>query len=284
MARPTLTTHRKFRRLARLLGGQALARGTLELVWDVAYAAGEARIGDALDVEEAAQWQGERGACVQALVQCGFLDADPDGETFTVHDLFDHAPDYVFRRAEREQHRKAKGATLSDLRRQAANSRWHKPMQMDATDRHLHTGGDANDGTRAPAPARTPARTPTEAAGPIAAAAPRVVIAPLGARREHLNHACCGRVCLPAVLYAEFVRLHGGDEQQARAYVSEFFRTHDPPPDAGPIGDDGFTFWRKMWAAHHPSAAPDARTIKAAQRHHAGAAAEVAFLAARDDA
>jgi len=89
-------------------------------------------------------------------------------------------------------------------------------------------------------------------------------------------------VCLPAVLFTEFVRLHGGDEPTARAYVSAFFKAHDPPASAGPIGDDAFGYWRKTWAAHHPSVAPDARTITQAQRRHAGAAAEAAFLAAKD--
>jgi len=252
VARPTLTTHRKFRRLARLLGGQAVARGTLELLWDVAYAAGEARIGDALDVEEAAQWQGEAGKCVAALVDCGFLDADTDGETFTVHDLFDHAPQYVRRRFEREQARKQP---------QMASQRLATGASMSSTPARAH----------APAP-NTQHTHALPAAG-----------TPLGARREHLSHACCGRVCLPAVLYTEFVRLHGGDEPTARAYVSAFFKAHDPPASAGPIGDDAFTFWRRTWAAHHPSVAPDARTITQAQRRHAGAAAEAAFLAAKGD-
>ena len=157
MARPTLTTHRTFTRLARLLGGPAIARGTLELVWDVCYQSGDAKLGDALDVEEAACWQGERGACVSALVACGFLDASPDGETFEVHDLFDHAPDYVLRRAEREQARQAKGTTISEIRRNAAQSRWSQAKH--ANDRRLQTGTYATERTPAPAPAPAPAPT-----------------------------------------------------------------------------------------------------------------------------
>ena len=235
MARPTLTTHRKFRRLARLLGGPAIARGTLELVWDVCYQSGDAKLGDALDVEEAACWQGERGVCVRALVDCGFLDASPDGETFEVHDLFDHAPQYVRRRYEREQARK---------RPSVASQRLASDAPVSSTPARAH----------APAPARAPTGG-----------------TPLGDRRRHTAHACCGRICLPSFLFTEFVALHGGDEETARRYVTAFFRAHDPPDDGQPIGDDPVRFWRAVWAEHHPSRAPTGRAIRQAQRAQAGA-------------
>ncbi len=91
MGRPGLTRHRKFARLARLLDSEALARGHLELLWDVAYENGDDLLGDAGDVEYAARWKGEPGKLAAALVEAGFLDLD--GERYRVHDLWHHAPD-----------------------------------------------------------------------------------------------------------------------------------------------------------------------------------------------
>lgn len=54
MARPGLTQHPKFRRLARLLGSAPLALGCLELMWEVCYQNGDPLLGDAVDVEAAA--------------------------------------------------------------------------------------------------------------------------------------------------------------------------------------------------------------------------------------
>ena len=50
MGRPGLSRHRKFARLARLVGGEAVARGSLELLWDVAYENGDEVLGDVGDV------------------------------------------------------------------------------------------------------------------------------------------------------------------------------------------------------------------------------------------
>jgi hypothetical protein len=94
MARISLTRHRKFRRFARALGSPALALGTLELIWLVAYEAADPFIGTAADLEDAAGWSGAPGALAPLLVECGLLDAvGSDG--FAVHDLWQHAPDYV---------------------------------------------------------------------------------------------------------------------------------------------------------------------------------------------
>ena len=71
MARPGLLQHRKFRRLARAVGSTALALGSLELVWSSAYESGDDYLGDEIDVESAAQWQGEPGALATALASAG---------------------------------------------------------------------------------------------------------------------------------------------------------------------------------------------------------------------
>lgn len=143
MARPTLFTHRKFRALTRILGSKALAVGTLELLWAVANDSGDALLGSAEDVEMAADWHGEPHALVDALVRCQFLDKSRKG--YSVHDLWHHAPDYVIRRRQREQNRRDKGVDVSELRRQAALTRWRKRdvqtdangMQLDAPVMHV---------------------------------------------------------------------------------------------------------------------------------------------------
>jgi|SRR5215831_17543035 len=135
MARPTLFAHPKFAKLAARLKSRALAVGSLELIWDAAYASGDPVIGDAEAVEEKADWKGARGELAAALVQAGFLDREDanGGQVHIVHDLEDHAPDYVVKRWEREAKRQEKGQTLRGVRQQAARARWaHRAMQVSA--------------------------------------------------------------------------------------------------------------------------------------------------------
>lgn len=99
MAKPSLLTHPKFRRLTRTLGlGEAQALGHLELLWHVAYEVGSSEIGDATDVEAAARWDGTAGALCAALTDCKLLDETRNNDgtrTYCVHDLTDHCPKYV---------------------------------------------------------------------------------------------------------------------------------------------------------------------------------------------
>jgi hypothetical protein len=110
--------HRKFRRLVALLGiGPAQTRGHLEMLWDSAYQNGDAYIGDQTDVELEAGWTGDTGVLCKAFVECGgvgpgFIDAREDGLTFDVHDLFDHAPEYVKSRWRMERKRREAGARV----------------------------------------------------------------------------------------------------------------------------------------------------------------------------
>lgn len=113
MARPGLTKHRKFTRLSRLLGSKVIALGSLDLLWEVAYENGDDLLGKAEDVEYQAEWQGDPGILVSVLVDCNFI--DQDGESYRVHDLWDHAPDYVRKRLKREQQRRETGAKLKTL-------------------------------------------------------------------------------------------------------------------------------------------------------------------------
>lgn len=155
MGRPGLTNHGKFLRLSRILGSEALARGHLELIWEVGYESGDPRLGAPEDVEAAARWRGEPGALFAALVACkgpskhGFIE-EVDG-FWEIHDLWDHAPDYVRKRAAREAERRTKGRTL-DAEHRAVTG------QNPVSDRSLSP-------PRAPAPARAPAPTQEAFAG-----------------------------------------------------------------------------------------------------------------------
>jgi hypothetical protein len=116
--------HRKTARLMRVIGAtrkclvgpRGVARAVLELLWDVAYENGDPILGSTADVEYQADWLGEVGKLTQALVDSGFLD-DDDG-LYKVHDLLDHAPDYVRRRLSRERQRQDTGNHYRSLTRQ----------------------------------------------------------------------------------------------------------------------------------------------------------------------
>lgn len=130
MARAGLDKHRKFLRLARVLDavatgmGELLARGALETLWDAAYERADDYLGDADDVEIAAKWRGARGVLFEALLNAGgphtpgFIEPDERGG-YRVHDLWEHAPPWVKRKAGLAQARAAAGKTISDIRREA---------------------------------------------------------------------------------------------------------------------------------------------------------------------
>lgn len=122
MARPGLMRHKKFARLARLIGNEVLARGHLELLWEVAYENGDDLVGDAGDLEHLTKWGGAPGALAAALLEAGFV--DQEGDQYRVHDLWDHAPDYVRKRRQRENERQEKGFSLSrnGLRRESVEA------------------------------------------------------------------------------------------------------------------------------------------------------------------
>lgn len=106
MGRPGLTQNKKFRRLALEIGGNAIARGHLELLWDSAYEAGDETVGDVVDVELASDWKGVPGALAGAMFKTGFLD-ERNG-VYSIHDFWHHAPAYVRKRRTRENERRSK--------------------------------------------------------------------------------------------------------------------------------------------------------------------------------
>ena len=150
MARPTLTRHRKFGRLASALGSDVLALGHLEFMWLAAYEDGESLLGSTQDVEWICHWRGDAGVLCKALIEAGFI--EERGGLHYVHDLWDHAPDYVRKRQYREAQRRTTGAKI----RRTVDS-----------DRSVTGQSPPNGNPRAPAPAPAPAlealpRTPPE--------------------------------------------------------------------------------------------------------------------------
>jgi hypothetical protein len=171
MARPGLTQHRKFRRLARSLGSPVLAMGALELMWSACYDSGEEYLGTAEDIETLIGWTGDPGLVAQALVDAGkpeghgFIEAITDGDhagtdgvqRYRVHDLWHHAPDYVMKRHKRELERKQRVAPKVKKRRTAPNGGQRTP----SPDSQIEL-----DVTPAPAPAPAPALAQGEGAPP----------------------------------------------------------------------------------------------------------------------
>lgn len=101
MAKPELRDHRKFLKLKRLLGAPTPhVLGYLDCLWHRGYQTGDPFIGDALDVEAAAEYPGEPGTFAEACFQSGFLDRDEAGG-YSIHDLYQHAPKYAKQRMQR---------------------------------------------------------------------------------------------------------------------------------------------------------------------------------------
>lgn len=147
MARPTLKEHYKFKRLVRMLGiPTPHAVGYLECLWHVGYTSGDPFVGDSLSVEAAAEWVGEPGKFTEALLQSAFIDQVSDS-TYQIHDLHDHAPDYVQKRYKREQERKNK-----ELRQETADNGGQRRTMAE----------NVRPPTPAPAPAPTLKNLPSE--------------------------------------------------------------------------------------------------------------------------
>lgn len=110
----TIAGHPKTRKLAHILGiPKPQAIGHLHCLWWWAtdYAEdGDLSRHDALDIAIGAEWDGDAGAFVDALVTVGFLDGDVD-DTLVIHDWHDYAGKLIERRkANAERMRKARAS------------------------------------------------------------------------------------------------------------------------------------------------------------------------------
>jgi hypothetical protein len=151
-------------------------QGYLEYIWESAFESGDPTIGTADMVEAVAEYPGDRGKLFRALLECGgpgragFIEPVPGAEgIYQIHDLFDHAPNYVQRRQEREAARKAAGVTLSELRAEAgrkgglakaANAKAGNGLANGSNLPESYSNCLANVATPAPAPAPEEEKTP----------------------------------------------------------------------------------------------------------------------------
>lgn len=128
-----LRRHRKTKRLKRLLGGE----GCWALICLFLWAAEERWTGDLsglsdFDLEEEADWSGDAGALVDALLQVGFL-AGEKGER-RIHDWQEHNP-----------YAASKGQRIEKAKRAAA-ARWGEASPSDATSMQQACGEHATAG------------------------------------------------------------------------------------------------------------------------------------------
>jgi hypothetical protein len=97
----TLASHKKTRRLARLLGCSVpTAIGHLALLWiDCLNNSPDGDITDrgTLEIAEAALWPGSDVAFLEALIETGFADRNADGEV-DLHDWYDHTGKYLYKK------------------------------------------------------------------------------------------------------------------------------------------------------------------------------------------
>src|SRR5690606_41832545 len=62
---------------------------------------------DAFEIATAAEWDGDSEAFVEALIEAGFIDRDPDTNALYLHDWYDYAGKLIeAREAERERSRR----------------------------------------------------------------------------------------------------------------------------------------------------------------------------------
>lgn len=165
MARPSLFTHPKFLRLSMALGSRMAAAGSLECAWRMGYESGDPFVGEAAVVGYACEWRGEPGALARELVKAGFLEETGDG--LEIHDLFDHAPDYVRKRKSRQDERETLRRSESGEQRTESGSRRPESDERRAESSERRSmsghGPDADRTlTRTPAPAPAPIPTPME--------------------------------------------------------------------------------------------------------------------------
>jgi hypothetical protein len=103
MALNSLFTNKKFLRLARVLNiPEPHILGYLEFLWHSTYANCDPNIGDSIDVEVAARWNGEAGILTKALKDVGFIDKVKSRSEYIVHDWLDHVPPYVRKKLARK--------------------------------------------------------------------------------------------------------------------------------------------------------------------------------------
>jgi hypothetical protein len=257
MARLGLMRHRKFRAAARAINNTPLLRGCLEMIWDAANDTLDDVIGSAEDVEEVAGWKGKRGALVAVLTahESNFLDQRADGQ-YVIHDYWEHAPDYVRKRAQRAEvgpyGRTPNGGQTADKRRTNGG---HHPTTV-----------PPNGASRAPGPCRA-----VPSGGVMVGGGTPIV------RPRDPSAAFDWLISVPGKLHTELVGReavrHKGDTATAEQGLLEWYSTTALAwNDRELPGDDGWGFWRKRYAEWRGTSSTSAPV------QHDLAAARAAFV------
>ena len=254
MARPSFFSHPKFFALSARVGSKALAVGTMELLWSAAYSSGNPILGTAEVVELMADWKGEPGALADALVDVGLLDVESDrsdtenasdrsdtgcaplGYTsrtksapLRIHDLTDHAPDYVRKRQAREEKR---------VRAARAKARRHHGSDRSKSGQRPPNGGQRPENGSTPTPTPTPTPVGEELrSSPIPLelsteapsekkprrGSPHVAIFEEEARAAGLTPA----LSRPDAVHLAEIRKQLGDDEVYRGVLHRYFRMND---------------------------------------------------------
>ena len=105
--------HDKFRDLHKLIGAQSTAHtaGYLEVLWAHASQVKCGPIFERHRIEKVADWIGEEGVLLNALIQVRFFDVLED-DRVAIHDWFEHCPEFVKKRDYQKFHMRDKRKKL----------------------------------------------------------------------------------------------------------------------------------------------------------------------------
>ena len=189
---------------------------------------------------------------------------EPHAVGFKMHDYLDHndCREAVLERME-DAADAAEIRKLANRERQAKYRAERKAKLIESVTRYVtESARDSHrDSTRditrtCSTPTETETETPTETLKKDTERAPLRPMAPIH-DRSHMKHAHCGRVCLHASLFGEFVRRrnHDGADTEIREWAMVVEREWGVDgPKARVETGDAFDFWRDRYREQWPAA------------------------------
>jgi hypothetical protein len=257
-------THPKTLQAAELLGRYGLGRAIAGWLKGMSYA-GRHQTDGFIPARTVRQIDDPRPNDVaDALVSSGLWEAAEGG--YRIHDYHDYNPKAEQVIAARKSQLQRQQAYLA---KKLTRHLDHRCGSVDAVNDGVNDASSTQS-TRArdpkpnpkPNPKPVPSGDGTAPAAPIARALRPV---PLHNQKQHVGHAHCDLVCVPAFLHAEFRQglnrpndPDGADDELVKGY-----RAHcEGWPDGKPTGDP-CAFWRAWYRARYP--APTVRDTKAQQ-------------------
>lgn len=148
---------------------------------------------------------------------------------------------------------------LDDERRK---QREHRRRQSDNAHSRWNRMPRHSDGTATALPRHEVALPPQCSSSPSSSPSPsttaKAVVARAPLHVSHRNHAHCGRVCLPAPLFNEFMRRRNHDDawNELSTWASDVEREWGPDgPKANEEPGDAWAFWKARYEEKWPSKA-----------------------------